>query len=157
MAEQTHLRGAKLQVAGAKPQDVGTGTARVSRKGLEAVGAREGQVLEIVGKRSTAAIALSPYPEDDGLDVVRLDGLQRGNAGVSIGDTVDVHPADAKPAKRIQLAPAQKNLRLVGSGDMLRRTLFARPLVAGDVISTSIYQRTQVTGAPTGPGGIPED
>jgi transitional endoplasmic reticulum ATPase len=157
MAEQTQLKGARLQVAGAKPQDVGTGTARVSRKGLEAAGAREGQVLEIVGKRSTAAIALSPYPEDEGLDVVRLDGLQRGNAGVSIGDTVEVHPADVKPAKRIQLAPAQKNLRLVGSGDMLRRTLFARPLVAGDVISTSIYQRTQVTGAPTAPGGIPED
>ncbi|MGH7460439.1 MAG: CDC48 family AAA ATPase, partial [Longimicrobiales bacterium] len=157
MPEQKQLRSAKLQVAGAKPQDVGTGTARISRKGLEAVGAREGQVLEIVGKRITAAIALAPYPEDEGLDVIRLDGLQRGNAGVSIGDQVDVHPAEVKPAKRIQLAPAQKNLRLVGSGDMLRRTLFARPLVAGDVISTSIYQRTQVSGGATAPGGIPED
>ena len=157
MAEQKQLRGTKLQVAGAKPQDVGTGTARISRKGLEQIGARDGQVIEIIGKRSTAAMALPPYPEDEGLDVIRLDGLQRGNAGVSIGDQVEVRLAEVKPARRIQLAPAQKNLRLVGSGDMLRRTLFQRPLVAGDVISTSIYQRAGAAGAPGQPGGIPED
>ncbi|HSL70762.1 MAG TPA: CDC48 family AAA ATPase, partial [Longimicrobiales bacterium] len=75
---------------------------------------------------------------------------------VSIGDQVEVRPAESKPARRIQLAPAQKNLRLVGSGDMLRRTLFQRPLVAGDVISTSIYQRAG-GGPPGQPGGIPED
>ena len=158
MAEQKQLRGTRLQVAGAKPQDVGTGTARISRKGLEAIGAHDAQVIEIVGKRSTAAIALPPYPEDEGLDVIRLDGLQRGNAGVSIGDQVEIRPADLKPARRVQLAPAQKNLRLVGSGDMLRRTLFQRPLVAGDVISTSIYQRSAAGNMNAGQaGGIPED
>jgi transitional endoplasmic reticulum ATPase len=34
----------------------------------------------------------------------------------------------------------------------LRRTLFQRPLVAGDIISTSIYQRNQMQ-----PGGVPDD
>src|SRR5690606_8173213 len=136
MPEQDSSRsGAKVQVAGAKPQDVGTGTARVGRKALESIGGREGDVIEILGKRSTAALALRPYAEDEGLEVLRLDGLQRGNAGVSIGDHAEIRKADAKPARRIQLAPAQKNLRLVGSGDMLRRTLFQRPLVSGDVIS----------------------
>src|SRR5688572_20950280 len=155
MAEQAQSESARLQVAGAKPQDVGTGTARISRKTFQLLNLREGQVIEIVGKRNTAAIVLPPYPEDEGLDVIRLDGLQRGNAGVSIGDYVDAKAADVKPAKRIQLAPAQKNLRLVGSGEMLRRTLFQRPLVSGDVISTSIYQRaTQGVG---NQGNIPED
>jgi transitional endoplasmic reticulum ATPase len=155
MADQVQTQTARLQVAGAKPQDVGTGTARISRKTFTALNLREGQVIEIAGKRNTAAIVLPPYPEDEGLDVIRLDGLQRGNAGVSIGDYVDAKRADVKPAKRIQLAPAQKNLRLVGSGEMLRRTLFQRPLVAGDIISTSIYQRaTQGVG---NQGNIPED
>src|SRR5687768_18600264 len=137
MAEQSQSQSSRLQVAGAKPQDVGTGTARISRKTFQALNLREGQVIEIAGKRNTAAIALPQYPEDEGLDVIRLDGLQRGNAGVSIGDQVDVRVPEVKPARRLQLAPAQKNLRLVGSGDMLRRTLFQRPLVSGDVISTS--------------------
>lgn len=155
MAEQSQTQTSRLQVAGAKPQDVGTGTARISRKTFQALDLREGQVIEIAGKRNTAAIVLPPYPEDEGLDVIRLDGLQRGNAGVSIGDYVDAKRADVKPAKRIQLAPAQKNLRLVGSGEMLRRTLFQRPLVAGDIISTSIYQRSaQGVG---NQGNIPED
>jgi transitional endoplasmic reticulum ATPase len=150
--EQRQQDGNKLQVAGAKPQDVGTGTARLSRKSMQALGAREGDVIEITGKRPTAALALPPYAEDEGLDVIRLDGLQRGNAGVSIGDHVAVRTAETRPARRIQLAPAQKNLRLVGSGEMLRRTLFQRPLVAGDIISTSIYQRNQMQ-----PGGVPDD
>ncbi|HEY0303990.1 MAG TPA: AAA family ATPase, partial [Longimicrobiales bacterium] len=155
MAETSQTQSSRLQVAGAKPQDVGTGTARISRKTFQALNLREGQVIEIAGKRNTAAIVLPPYPEDEGLDVIRLDGLQRGNAGVSIGDYVDAKRADVKPAKRIQLAPAQKNLRLVGSGEMLRRTLFQRPLVSGDIISTSIYQRaTQGVG---NQGNIPED
>jgi transitional endoplasmic reticulum ATPase len=144
--------GTKLQVAGAKPHDVGTGTARLSHKSMRELGLREGSVVGIEGKRQTAAIALPPYTEDDGLDVIRLDGLQRGNAGISIGDHIVVRPADAKPARKIQLAPAQKNLRLVGSGEMLRRTLFQRPLVAGDIISTSIYQKNQAQ-----PGGVPDD
>jgi transitional endoplasmic reticulum ATPase len=150
--EEQGQDGTKLQVAGAKPQDVGTGTARLSRSLMQKLGLREGAVVGITGKRLTAALALPPYTEDEGLDVVRLDGLQRGNAGISIGDHVVVQPADAKPARKIQLAPAQKNLRLVGSGDMLRRTLFQRPLVAGDIISTSIYQRNQMQ-----QGGVPDD
>ncbi|MGQ0563056.1 MAG: CDC48 family AAA ATPase [Gemmatimonadota bacterium] len=155
MPEQAQSESARLQVAGAKPQDVGTGTARISRKTFQYLNLRDGQVIEIVGKRTTAAIVLPPYPEDEGLDVVRLDGLQRGNAGVSIGDYVDARRADVRPAKRVQLAPAQKNLRLVGSGEMLRRTLFQRPLAAGDVISTSIYQRAAQQGGPR--DNIPED
>ncbi|MEX1184165.1 MAG: CDC48 family AAA ATPase [Gemmatimonadota bacterium] len=151
MADATQ-NGSRLQVAGAKPQDVGTGTARLSRKFMQELNIREGDVIEIVGKRPTAALALPPYEEDEGLEVIRLDGLQRGNAGVSIGDLVGAKVADTKPARRIQLAPAQKNLRLVGSGEMLRRTLFQRPLVAGDIISTSIYQRNQMQ-----PGGVPDD
>ena len=154
MPDQDRQGGVKVQIAGAKPQDVGTGTARISRTALQSLGANEGDVLEIAGKRTTAAIALRPYPEDEGLEVLRLDGLQRGNAGVSIGDHIEVRKADPKPARRVQLAPAQKNLRLVGSGDMLRRTLFQRPLVLGDVISTSIYQRNQA-GAPG--QNMPED
>ena len=35
----------RVQVAGAKPQDVGTGTARVGRKALQSLGMREGDVL----------------------------------------------------------------------------------------------------------------
>ncbi|MEW5929194.1 MAG: CDC48 family AAA ATPase [Gemmatimonadota bacterium] len=153
-SEQRTLR---AQVAGAKTQDVGSGGARVGHKILQSLGMREGEVLEVIGKRSTAVIALPPYPEDDGLDIVRLDGLQRVNADVGISDHVEVRRADLKPARRITIAPAQKNLRLMGSGDALRRTLFRRPLVAGDVISTSVQRGAPSRATDGGAGQDPED
>jgi transitional endoplasmic reticulum ATPase len=55
-----------------------------------------------------------------------------------MGDHVEIRRAEPQPARRIVLAPAQKNLRLAGSGEALRRTLLHRPMVAGDIISTSV-------------------
>ncbi|HEX8429840.1 MAG TPA: CDC48 family AAA ATPase [Longimicrobium sp.] len=149
--------GIRLQVASPKPQDVGKNVARLSQRTFQSLGVKEGDVIEIAGPQSTAAIALPPYPEDEGLDLIRLDGLQRTNSGVSIGDYVLVRPADTQPARRIVLAPAQENLRLMGTGDALRRTLFRRPLTQGDTISTSAYQRTETGRGPEEPGAFPEE
>ncbi|MBW3535224.1 MAG: CDC48 family AAA ATPase [Gemmatimonadetes bacterium] len=134
--------GIRLQVAGAKSEDVGKGVARLGRGAMKGLGVREGDAVEIIGKRSTTAIALGPFPEDEGLELIRLDGFQRANADVGMGDHVEVRLAEIRPAQRVQLAPAQENLRLSGSGEVLKRTLAGRPLVAGDVISTSSYRRT---------------
>jgi transitional endoplasmic reticulum ATPase len=129
----------RLQVANARPGDSGRGVARMSRKSLADLGVQEGQAVEIIGKRHTTAIAVTPYPEDEGLNIIRLDGLQRVNAGVGSGDHVEVKQAEVRPATRVVLAPAQKNMRLQGSGDALKRTFYQRPLTAGDVISTSVH------------------
>ncbi|QFU15001.1 CDC48 family AAA ATPase [Microvirga thermotolerans] len=137
MAED--IQGARLQVANARPEDAGRGVARIGRKTLADLGLREGQAVEIVGKRHTTAIAVAPYSEDEGLNIVRLDGLQRVNAGVGSGDYVEIRRTEVKPATRVVLAPAQKNVRLQGSGEALRRTFYRRPLTAGDVISTSVH------------------
>ncbi|HET9986291.1 MAG TPA: CDC48 family AAA ATPase [Longimicrobiales bacterium] len=131
----------RLQVAGARSRDVGRGVARLGQRAFDALGLEEGQVIEIQGKRTTAAIALRPYPEDAEVDAIRLDGLERANADVGMGDHVEVRKAVAKPARRVTLAPAQPNVQLRGSGEVLRRTLLRRPVVAGDVVSTSGYQR----------------
>jgi len=132
-----------LQVANAQPQDAGYGLARFPRNTMASLGITEGQIVELVGKRHTAAIAVDSYQEDEGLAIVRLDGLQRVNAGATSGDFIEVKKADVKPAARVVLAPAQKNLRLQGSGEALRRTFYQRPMVAGDVISTSVQQRAR--------------
>ena len=75
----------RVQVANLPPADSGRGVARLSIKLMTELGLAEGDVIEIVGKRSTAARAIRPYGDDDGLDIIRLDGLQRANAGVGSG------------------------------------------------------------------------
>ena len=137
----TEAQGVPVQVANARPEDVGKGVARISGKVMQALGVPQGGAVEIIGHRHTAALAVPPYADDEGLEIIRLDGLQRANAGVTAGERVELRRAEVKPAVRVTLAPAQKNLRLSGSGEGLRRTFAGRPLVAGDVVSTSVYQR----------------
>ncbi|WP_407519489.1 CDC48 family AAA ATPase [Methylobacterium oryzisoli] len=134
--------GVRAQVANARAQDVGRGVARIGAALLHTLRIQEGEAIEIVGKRHTTALAIALGAEDEGLSIIRLDGLQRVNAGVGSGDYVEIKRAEVRPAQRVVLAPAQKNLRLQGSGEALRRTFFRRPLVAGDVISTSVQSRT---------------
>ena len=131
----------RIQVANSRPEDSGRGLAHLPRPLLASLGLGEGDVVEIVGKRSTAARAVGPYAEDEGLSILRLDGLQRANAGVGSGDQVEVRRADPKPATRVVFAPAQDNLRLQGSSNALKRTFFGRPLCQGDVVATTGHQR----------------
>ena len=134
----------RLQVANARPEDSGRGLAHIPRSLMAALGITEGDVIEIVGKRSTPARAVLPYSEDEGLELLRIDGLQRANAGVGSGDFVEVRRADSKPATRVVFGPAQANLRLRGTGEALKRTFFTRPLTAGDTIATVGHQRADV-------------
>ncbi len=141
MADGEANKGVKLQVANARPEESGRGLARMPRGLLTALGLTEGDIVEIAGKRTTASIAVGPYAEDEGIEVVRLDGLQRANAGVGTGDMVTLRKVESKPATRVVLAPAQANLRLQGSGQALKRNFFRRPMVAGDVVATAGQQR----------------
>ncbi len=138
----------KIQVANARPEDSGRGLAHVPRTLMQALGLTEGDVIEIVGKQTTPARAVLPYREDEGLEIIRLDGLQRANAGVGSGDFVEVRRAESKPATRVVFAPAQQNLRLQGSGAALQRTFYGRPLTQGDIVATAGQQRV-------GPQGLP--
>ncbi|MGY4395004.1 transitional endoplasmic reticulum ATPase [Sphingomonas sp. UYAg733] len=131
----------KLQVANARPEDSGRGLAHIPRALMAALGLAEGDVIEIVGKSTTPARAVAPYQEDEGLEIIRIDGLQRANAGAGAGDFVEVRKVESKAATRVVFAPAQQNLRLQGSSNALKRTFFGRPLCQGDVVATAGQQR----------------
>jgi len=138
---RTDERTVKLQVAAARQEESGQGIARLSRGALSELGALEGDVLEITGKAVTVARAVLAYDEDEGLQVIRLDGLQRGNAEVGSGDHVVVRKAESRPAQRVVFAPAQKDMRLQGPAAALKRNFFGRPMVQGDLVATTGQQQ----------------
>jgi transitional endoplasmic reticulum ATPase len=131
----------RLQVAAAKGPDSGKGVVRLGKHALRQLGLDQGGIVQVHAKRNTAAVALPPYSEDEGLDIIRLDGLQRINAQVGLGEHVTVTRAEIQPAERIVVAPAQKNIQLSGRGAALQRTLLGRAVMAGDLISTSVYRK----------------
>ena len=130
----------RLQVAAARQEESGHGIARMPRSAFAALGITEGDMVEIEGKRTTAAIAVPAYQEDQELDVVRLDGLQRGNAGIGSGEHVTLRRAESRPATRVVFAPAQREMRLQGPTNALKRNFFGKPLVAGDLVATAGQQ-----------------
>ena len=136
-------RDVKLQVAAARQEESGHGIARIPREAMGKRGITEGDIIEIEGKRTTPARALLPYAEDEGLDVIRLDGLERGNAEVGSGEHVIVRKAETRPATRVVFAPAQREMRLQGPPQALKRNFFGRPLTQGDLVATRGQQRVQ--------------
>ncbi len=141
MADGADNEARKIQVANARPEDSGRGLAHVPRAIMAALQIAEGDVIEIVGKKTTPARAVGPYAEDEGLDLLRIDGLQRANAGVGSGDFVEIRKIESKPATRVVFAPAQQNLRLQGSSVALKRVFVGRPLCQGDIVATAGHQR----------------
>lgn len=133
----TATRSVRLQVAAARQDESGQGIARLPKATMGRLGITEGDIVSIEGKRATAARAVLAYAEDEGLEVIRLDGLQRANAGAGSGDHVQVDRAESRPATRVVFAPAQQDMRLQGPGQALKRNFFGRPLVAGDLVATT--------------------
>ena len=97
----------QLRVLEAYTRDVGRGVARLDYAAMEALGASTGDIIEIKGKRRTAAKCLPLYPSDEGRGIVRIDGLIRNNAGVAIGDMVIVKKVVAPPAEKVVVAPSE--------------------------------------------------
>ncbi|NOX71505.1 MAG: CDC48 family AAA ATPase [Candidatus Micrarchaeota archaeon] len=114
----------------------GRGIARIDSKNMSVLGIREGDVVEIEGKKKTAATAIGAYPADVGLNVIRIDGITRKNAGIGVGESVKVTKADVKEATKVVIAPADGPIDGFKEIDpmILKRNLFMRPVVKGDII-----------------------
>ena len=126
-----------LKVSKAIPSDVGHGRARIS--GENDLDLKPGDIIEIKGEnRSTAAIYWRSRPEDSKMYIIRVDGIIRKNAGVSLGDRVTVSKVDAKVCTKLVLSPVMANKQKVKFGPGIegfaRRGLNKRPVVAGDRI-----------------------
>ena len=103
-----------LKVAEALSQrEIGQGIARLDPQAMEELGIHERELIEIVGDKRTAAIAL-PSQNDFGLGVIRIDGLVRKNSGATIGREVNIKKAQATEAKKVVLAPTEDNIRVQG-------------------------------------------
>jgi transitional endoplasmic reticulum ATPase len=129
--------GLQLQVADAKLEDIAEGVARMGHFAFETLGLRQGDFVRVVGDRSILATAHPGAPEDEGLDIVRLDGTQRRKLGVDVGGFVEVFRYDVRPAERVQLVAIGDSDRYTGSIADLRNLLGDRPLLVGDAIEVA--------------------
>ena len=106
------------------------------------LGLSTGDIIEIRGKKKTTGIAVSSA-NDRGKNIIRLDGLQRLNAGATIGEFVSLKLAKVYPATEIVLTPTKPNIDLKRQADAIKSKLIDKPVVIGDVVDVlgSFVQR----------------
>jgi transitional endoplasmic reticulum ATPase len=123
----------QLRVGDARQRDVGRGIARIDQRTMQRLGISAGDVIEIVNKRTTSAIAWPAYSEDQNRDIIRIDGFTRKNSGVAINEYVVVRPAKVKTAIALTLAPVDMRLNVDDDfTNFVRNRLMERTLVEGD-------------------------
>lgn len=146
------MKDVRLRVADAKHDDLGKGIARIDSQFKKKLGISDGDAIDIIGEKTTSAIARPAHSEDQGRDIIRIDGFIRRNAGVVINDFVVVRESKLENAEKILLAPVDMRLnvdeefedfvksrimeRFLREGDTTFVTMLGNP-IPFDVIRTS--------------------
>lgn len=128
-----------MRVGEAKQRDVGKRRARIEPEAMEFLHVEPGDMVEILGKRSSCAIVWPTDDDDKEPDMIRIDGQTRKNVGVSVNDLVTVRKIVAKPAKSVVLMPVNGNVTVDKEfTDFVKNRLKGLPLSEGDEISVMI-------------------
>ena len=123
----------QLRVGDARQRDVGRGIARIDQKTMQKLGISAGDVIELVNKRTTSAIAWPAYSEDQNKEIIRIDGFTRKNAGAAINELVVIKLAKVKPALTITLGPVDMRLNVDDDfTNFVKNRLMERTLGEGD-------------------------
>ncbi|MHA1587170.1 MAG: CDC48 family AAA ATPase [Candidatus Thorarchaeota archaeon] len=131
-----------LKVAEAEHRDIGRFIVRIDAVSMEKLGVRTGDIIQIKGKRVTAAIAWPAYQGDKGREIIRMDGRIRRNAGVSLSEKVTVSRANEEPARNVTLAPTSVPIRPEPRfEEFVKRKLLNCPVTPQDTVFIPILGR----------------
>src|SRR5271157_516240 len=128
-----------LKVAEAFQNDIGRGIARIDSKAKSELGVSTGDIVKLVGKKSALAIVWQAHPDDEGLDMIRMDGILRQNVGVGLGEKVRIEQCQTKTAKKIVLAPQEQVRYSVGFDQYVKKRLMGKPVLKGNLLPVGIF------------------
>jgi len=130
----------QLRVADARQRDIGHGKVRIDNKTMQSLGITAGDFVEIHGKKTTVAVAWPAYAEDQGQDIIRMDGIVRRNSGVALNEYVLVRQAEVKEAQSIVFAPTDVRLSIDEDFvNFVKRRFMDMPFHEGDMTLLSIF------------------
>ena len=130
-----------LRVAEASQRDFGRGIARIDPEDMEKIGAQTGDIIQITGKKRTAAKAMPAYPENRGKGLIQIDGIIRNNARIGIDDNVRIEKIEVEEAEEVVLSPLETSRPRLGGEKYVayaKRLLEGLPLVEGDMIRLNL-------------------
>ncbi|MBU0585932.1 AAA family ATPase, partial [Candidatus Micrarchaeota archaeon] len=129
-----------LRVVEALQNDIGRGIVRLDSKAKRELGLSTGDFVKLSGKKSTVAIVWQARPEDEGMEMIRMDGILRQNSGIGLGDRLRVEKAEVKKAKKVILAPAKDTIRVSSGFDQyVKRKLIGKGMLKGNILPLGVF------------------
>jgi len=128
-----------MRIGEAKQRDVGKKRARIGPEAMDYLKVTPGDIIDVMGSRSSCAIVW-PVDEDEKFpDIIRIDGQTRKNIGGSLNDIVKVKRVNIKIAKSISLSPLNDTVTIDKEfTDFVKNRLKGLPISHGDEISVMI-------------------
>ncbi|MBU1340505.1 MAG: CDC48 family AAA ATPase [Proteobacteria bacterium] len=131
------IKSITLKVIEANSKDMGRGIIRLDPGDFKKIDADVGDVVQVKGKRVTAAKVMPAYIEDREKDLVRLDGMTRDNAQVGLDEKVIIQKAVCNPARKISVTPLTQVRSL--DSKYIGTLLEGIPLVNGDIVRAKLF------------------
>ncbi len=128
-----------MRIGEAKQRDVGKKRARIGPEAMDFLKVSPGDIIEVMGSRSSCAVVW-PVDEDEKFpDIIRVDGQTRKNVGASLNDIVKIRKVASKIAKIISLTPVNDSVTVDKEfTDFVKNRLKGLPITHGDEISVMI-------------------
>jgi len=128
-----------MRIGEAKQRDVGKKRARIGPEAMDFLRAQPGDVIEIMGSRTSCAI-IWPVDEDEKFpDIIRIDGQTRKNVGGTLNDIVKIRKVASKIAKTITLTQLNESVTVDKEfTDFVKNRLKGLPIAHGDEIAVMI-------------------
>ncbi|MEM4519065.1 MAG: CDC48 family AAA ATPase [Sulfolobales archaeon] len=129
----------ELRVDTARQRDVARKIGRISKKHMRLLEVEVGDFIEVIGPKSPVVLQVWPaYDEDEGKDIIRIDGYVRESLGVAVGEYVKVKKARVEKGSKVVLAPTYQ-LRF--GGDFIhyvKNQLLYKAVARGEAIFVQI-------------------
>jgi len=133
--------GPRLRVMEAHLEDVERGVVRISVLNMHRMGLEPGDAVVIEGERQTLA-RVEPLDALDGPgSIIRMDGLTRENAGVTLDERVHIAAHAVPPAGTLLLNPLERTTFGPDEVRRVREWLVGRALVKGDKLTAPLFSR----------------
>ena len=128
-----------MRIGEAKQRDVGKKRARIGPEAMDHLKVTPGDIVELVGSKSSCAVVW-PVDEDEKFsDIIRIDGQTRKNVGASLNDIIKIRKVASKIAKSVALVPVNDTVTVDKEfTDFVKNRLKGLPITHGDEISVMI-------------------
>jgi len=128
-----------MRIGEAKQRDIGKKRARVSPEAMNFLKVVSGDIVEIIGSRTSCAV-IWPADEDEKFpDIIRIDGQTRKNVGNTLNDIIKIKKVTTKIAKTITLTPVSDSITIDNEfTDFVKNRLKGLPITYEDEISVMI-------------------